>query len=87
MSRSNIHTEDLIEFAKILGQQTDFKEIIRLVANSTAQLLNADIALILMLNPDTHKTIKTIFVFFYFAPWRLGASYFFFLCVLTRESP
>jgi Nif-specific regulatory protein len=61
MSRSNIHTEDLIEFAKILGQQTDFKEVVRLVANETAQLLKADLALILMLNPDTRKTVKTIF--------------------------
>ena len=61
MSRLNTQTEDLIEFAKILGQQTDFKEVVRLVANKTAQLLKADLALIMMLNPDTRKTVKTIF--------------------------
>jgi len=61
MSRSTINTEDLLEFARILGQQTDFKEVVRLVANKADQLLKADLALILMLNPDTRKTIKTIF--------------------------
>lgn len=53
--------QELIEFAKILGQQTDFEEILRLVANKTTQFLNADLALILMVNPDTRETVKTIF--------------------------
>jgi Nif-specific regulatory protein len=55
------NTEDLFEFAKILGQQTNFQEVVRLVANKSSQLLKADLALILMLNPDTRKTVKTIF--------------------------
>jgi hypothetical protein len=33
---------DLIEFAKILGQQSDFPEILRLTAHKTTRFLNAD---------------------------------------------
>ncbi|MEJ2635552.1 MAG: hypothetical protein P8184_09700 [Calditrichia bacterium] len=47
-----------IEFAKILGQQTDFQEVLRLVTNKAAQFLKADLALILMLNPDTRETCE-----------------------------
>jgi len=61
MSKQIIHIEDLFEFAKILGQQTDFQDVVRLVANKASQQLKADLALILMLNPDTRKTVKTIF--------------------------
>ena len=61
MFKHSIYAEELFEFAKILGQRTDFKEVIRLVANKAAQLLKADLAFILMLNPDTRKTVKTIF--------------------------
>ena len=60
MSRQIKHDEDLFAFAEILGQQTDFREVLRLVANKSAQLLKADLALILMLNPDTRETVKTI---------------------------
>jgi transcriptional regulator with GAF, ATPase, and Fis domain len=61
MSSATRNTEDLFDLAKILGQQTNFKEVLRLVANKAAQVLKADFALILMLNPDTRKTVKTIF--------------------------
>jgi GAF domain-containing protein len=57
---SDILHHQQIEFAKILGQQTDFKEILRLVAHQSTQFLRADVALILMLNPDTRETMKTI---------------------------
>ena len=60
MSHLALNTENLFEFAKILGHQTDFKEVIRLVASTTAQILRADLALILMLNPDTRKTVNVI---------------------------
>ena len=60
MSHSAQKTEDLFDFAKILGQQTEFHEILRLVAHKSAQSLKADLALILMLNPDTRETVKTI---------------------------
>jgi transcriptional regulator with GAF, ATPase, and Fis domain len=56
----SIHSNDLFEFAKILGQQTDFQEVLRLVAHTSAQFLRADLALVLMLNPDTRETVNTI---------------------------
>jgi transcriptional regulator with GAF, ATPase, and Fis domain len=58
--QQSIQNEDLLEFAKILGQQTDFQEVLRLVAHTSAQFLKADLALILMVNPDTRETVKTI---------------------------
>ena len=60
MSLQKINYEDLIDLAKTLGHQTDFHEITKLVANKTIQLFKADLALILMLNPDTRRTVKTI---------------------------
>jgi transcriptional regulator with GAF, ATPase, and Fis domain len=60
MSQQIKHSENLFEFARILGQQTDFQEVLRLVAHKSAQFLKADLALVLMLNPDTRETIKTI---------------------------
>ena len=52
--------EQLVEFAESLSQQNNFHEILRLVSRRAAQLLNAEIALIMMLNPRTQKTVKTI---------------------------
>jgi transcriptional regulator with GAF, ATPase, and Fis domain len=60
LSEKKRHDEDLFEFAKILGRQSDFQEILCLVAQKAAQFFKADLALILMLNPDTRKTVKTI---------------------------
>jgi transcriptional regulator with GAF, ATPase, and Fis domain len=51
---------DLFELAKILTQQTEFQEVIKLVAQKSAQLMKADLSLILMLNPDTRGTVITI---------------------------
>ncbi len=59
MSQQN-EQKDLFEFARILGSLTDFHEVVRLVANKSAQLLRADLALIDMVNPDTRETIKTV---------------------------
>ena len=50
----------MYEFINILSRQTDYQEIVRLIANKSSQLFSADTALILMLNPDTRETIKTI---------------------------
>lgn len=60
MSQSTIITKDLFEYVKILGQQTDFQAVLHLVAHKSAQFLRADLALILILNPDTRETVKTI---------------------------
>jgi transcriptional regulator with GAF, ATPase, and Fis domain len=61
MPQPILNNKDLLDLARILGQQIDFQEVVRLVANKAAQLLKADLAIILMLNPDTRKTVKTIF--------------------------
>ncbi len=60
MSQSNKINDDLITLARILTHQTDFNEVLRLVAHKASQLLGADLALIVMVNPDTRETIKTV---------------------------
>jgi transcriptional regulator with GAF, ATPase, and Fis domain len=55
-----LRLEQLMEFAESLSQQNNFHEILRLVSRRAAQLLNAETALIMMLNPRTQKTVKTI---------------------------
>ena len=61
MKKTFDYAESIFECARLLGQQSDFEQILRLVAHHSAQTLHADLALVLMLNPDTRKTIKTIF--------------------------
>jgi len=51
----------LIQLASILNEQNDYEEILRLVAQKAAGLLNGETATITMLNPRTHETEKTIF--------------------------
>jgi len=51
----------LIQLASILNEQNDYKEILRLVAQKAAGLLNGETATITMLNPRTHETEKPIF--------------------------
>jgi transcriptional regulator with GAF, ATPase, and Fis domain len=53
--------ERLIELAEVLGQQSDFDEILRVVTQQAASLLNAEMATIMMINPLTHQTLKTVF--------------------------
>jgi transcriptional regulator with GAF, ATPase, and Fis domain len=60
LSQQSQYNKDFFEFAKIMGQQTDFEEVLRLVAHNSAQFLKADLSLILMLNPDTRETVNTI---------------------------
>jgi hypothetical protein len=51
----------LIELTEILGQQSDFDEILRVVTHQAASLLRAETGLIMMINPRTQNTIKTVF--------------------------
>src|SRR3972149_7344113 len=53
--------ESLVELAQILGQQSDYEEVLRLVVEKASSLVNSDAALIMMINPKTRNTIKTIF--------------------------
>ncbi|HSR17186.1 MAG TPA: sigma 54-interacting transcriptional regulator, partial [Ignavibacteriaceae bacterium] len=51
---------NLIELASILGNQNDFDELLRIVSAHVLSLFNADAASIVMINPRTDNTIKTI---------------------------
>jgi transcriptional regulator with GAF, ATPase, and Fis domain len=52
--------ESLIELAQILGQQSDYEQVLRVVVEKASQLVKSDVALIMMINPKTRDTIKTI---------------------------
>lgn len=51
----------LIEFASVLELLDDYREVLRLVTQEAANLLNAESALVMMINPSTRETIKTIY--------------------------
>ncbi|MFQ5637520.1 MAG: GAF domain-containing protein [bacterium] len=53
--------ESLFELAALLGQQNDYEEILRLTSQKAASFLNAETAIIMMINPRTRQTIKTFF--------------------------
>lgn len=53
--------ESLVEFAQVLGQQNDYEEVLRLVIEKASTLVNSDSSLIMMINPKTRNTIKTIY--------------------------
>lgn len=50
----------LLDMAFLLGQQQDFPEILRIVTGKMLGLFQADVAALLMVNPLTHETVKTI---------------------------
>ena len=53
--------ESLIDLAQLLGRQNDYEEVLRLVAEKASYLVNSDASLIMMTNPKTRNTIKTIY--------------------------
>lgn len=53
--------ERLVELAEILNRQNDYQEILRVVANKAPSLLAAETAIIMMINPRTRQTLKTVF--------------------------
>jgi transcriptional regulator with GAF, ATPase, and Fis domain len=55
------NVEALIELAAVLEQQRDFQEVLRLIAQKAAGALDAETALITMINPSTRETVKTIY--------------------------
>lgn len=50
----------LLELALLLGQQNDFQEILRLTTAKGLELLKADVVSIVMFNPQSQSTVKTI---------------------------
>jgi transcriptional regulator with GAF, ATPase, and Fis domain len=64
MNGKNSHLpklESLVELAQILGQQSDYDEVLRLVVKKASGLARSDVALIMMVNPKTRNTIKTLY--------------------------
>ena len=57
----NLRLKSLLELAPILAMQNDFDEVLRLVTQKASSLLNAENTLIMMINPRTRKTIKTLY--------------------------
>jgi len=53
--------EALIELAHSLKQESDFKQILQIITEKACGLFAADFALLMMTNPQTHHTIKTVF--------------------------
>lgn len=53
--------ESIIELAQILSRQSDYEEVLRLVVEKASQLITSDSTLIMMINPKTRDTIKTIY--------------------------
>lgn len=53
--------ESIFELAEILCRQNDYNEMVRLVVRRARDLFHADSALIMMLNPRTRQTVKTVF--------------------------
>lgn len=52
--------ESLIELATILGRQNEFDELLRIVTAQALSIFKADVASVVMINPRTDNTIKTI---------------------------
>ena len=52
--------ESLIDLVLILAKQNDFQETLRLVAKKASSLLKAETTLIMMINPKTLETVKTL---------------------------
>ena len=51
----------LLDLPVLLGQQSDFQEILRLITLKAADIVHSDIALLMMLNPQTRQTVKTVY--------------------------
>ena len=58
----NLKLESIIELVQVLNQQSSFEEILRIISAKAIQLFDADSAKVMMLNPQTEQTIKTIYI-------------------------
>lgn len=52
--------ELIFELASLLSHQSDFSEILRVISSKTAAIFNAEVASIVMINPRTQETLKTV---------------------------
>ncbi|HAB54547.1 MAG TPA: hypothetical protein DCE80_20600, partial [Ignavibacteriales bacterium] len=58
----NLKLGSIIELIQVLNQQSSFEEILRIISVKAIQLFDADSAKVMMLNPQTEHTIKTIYI-------------------------
>ena len=58
---NKIKWDSILDLAVLLAQQNDFQEILRLVTQKAADLMHAEMALIMMINPQTRQTVKTVY--------------------------
>jgi len=52
--------ESLFDLASLLNKETVFSEILRIVSSKTSVLFNANVASIVLINPQTLETLKTV---------------------------
>ncbi len=61
MTESQIQQlQNISDLAKVLTTQNNFQEILRIVAETATRIFKAETASILMVNPKTKNTVKTI---------------------------
>jgi transcriptional regulator with GAF, ATPase, and Fis domain len=53
--------EPVFDFAALLNEQSDYQEMVRLISQRIAAEVKADRCMILMLNPRTQQTLKTLY--------------------------
>jgi transcriptional regulator with GAF, ATPase, and Fis domain len=53
--------ESLVDMAHILGRQNDYEEVLRLVVEKASALAGSDAALVMLVNPRTRDTLRTVF--------------------------
>jgi len=58
--KTDLGTDALIELAQLLCQTVTFSEVLRLVSQKAATFLNAETCSILMINPLSRETIKSV---------------------------
>ena len=61
MNDNKLNIENIFELAEVLGRQSDFNEILRVISARISALFKSDISSILMVNPRSQDTYKTIF--------------------------
>lgn len=60
MKQDNQTLSSLFELADVLSHQNDFPEILRLISDRALELFKVDFASVIMINPRTQKTLKTV---------------------------
>ena len=60
MKKDNQTLISLFDLAEVLSHQSNFQEILRLVSDKALEIFKADFASVVMINPRTQKTVKTV---------------------------